>query len=111
MLRARSAQTSSPGSRTYVRDQAYRVEILYAPSTVRFPMREAPDGKLADLGAHTPRLSLGVALRDIRDGRPPEQRDRGDVNALAAIFIEETWRSVEKWLAVHGRGLPTKATS
>jgi len=78
---------------------------------MRLPLREPPDGKLADLGADAPRLSLGVALREIRDGRGPEQRDRGDVNALAAIFIEETWRSVEKWLSAHGQGLPLETSA
>jgi hypothetical protein len=74
-------------------------------------MSEAPDGKLGELGADAPRVSLGIALRHIRDGRTPVERDRGDVNALAAIFIEETWQRVESWLSAHGRGLPRKATS
>jgi len=50
-------------------------------------------------------------LRDIREGRPPEQRERGDVNAVAAIFIEETWLSVEKWLLAHDHALPARVAS
>ena len=74
-------------------------------------MSEPPDGKLAELGVDAPRLNLGVTLRKIRDGRPPVDRERGDVNALAAIFIEETWLRAESWITANGSGLPVKQAS
>jgi hypothetical protein len=71
-------------------------------------MGHLPDDKLATVGSEVPRLNLGVTLRSIRDGRPVVEKRRDDINAIAAIFIEETWRSVEEWIHAHGTGLPLK---
>ena len=70
------------------------------------PMSQSADAKLAELGTDAPRLNLGATLRRIRDGRPVAE-ERDDINALAAIFIEETWRRVETWIDAHAAGLPT----
>src|SRR5438309_2045077 len=65
------------------------------------------EGKLAELGAVVPRLNLGKTVRRLRDGRPLRGK-RDEINALAAIFIEETWLRVEKWIQTLTFGLPLK---
>lgn len=65
------------------------------------------EGKLAELGADVPRLNLGKTVRRLRDGRPLRGK-RDEINALAAIFIEETWLRVEKWIQTLTFGLPLK---
>jgi hypothetical protein len=66
------------------------------------------DDKLSALGSEVPRLNLGITLRRIRDGRPVVEKRRDDINALAGIFIEETWTRVEEWIHANGSGLPAK---
>jgi hypothetical protein len=70
-------------------------------------MADSHDGKLAELGADVPRLNLGKTVRRIRDGRPLRGK-RDEINALAAIFIEETWLRVEDWIRILTYGLPLK---
>jgi hypothetical protein len=59
------------------------------------------------LWADVPRLNLGKTVRRIRDGRPLRGK-RDEINALAAIFIEEAWLRVEKWIFALDSGLPVK---